>query len=180
MTRLEVNEAYFDWMYELVCSGRYARGNSFMKLISYLHDIQFTYIVPKDSNRAEDGIDLRYRFAYENNMDKNDTMDKLRGPCTVLEMMIALSIRCEDFMDDPSIGNRTAQWFWKMIVSLGLGSMTDRQFDEYYVEDTIEKFLAREYDADGRGGLFTVKNSEYDMRDMEIWDQLCYYLDTMI
>lgn len=43
-------------------------------------------------------------------------------PCSVLEMIIALAIRLEEhIMDDPDIGNRTGQWFWDMIVSLGLG-----------------------------------------------------------
>ena len=41
-------------------------------------------------------------------------------------MMIALAIRCEEhIMDDPDAGDRTGQWFWSMLVSLGLGSMDE-------------------------------------------------------
>ena len=96
-------------------------------------------------------------------------------------MMVALAIRCEEnIMDDPSYGNRTGQWFWGMIVNLGLGFMTDSRFDEKFVDDVIFRFLNREYEPDGKGGLFTVRNCKYDLRTVEIWYQMCWYLDTFV
>ena len=96
-------------------------------------------------------------------------------------MMIALAIRCEEhIMDDPDIGNRTGQWFWNMIVNLGLGSMTDAKFDENYTNMVIERFLNREYERNGDGGLFTVKHSRRDLRTVEIWYQMCWYLDEIV
>lgn len=80
-------------------------------------------------------------------------------------------------MDDPEYGNRTGQWFWNMVNSLGLGSMTDDRYDAYSIDRTIEIFLDREYDADGQGGLFTVRHCDEDMRNVEIWTQLCWYLN---
>ena len=44
-------------------------------------------------------------------------------------------------MDDPDVGDRTGQWFWSMLVSLGLGGMEDRKFDRYFVDETLERFL---------------------------------------
>ena len=52
-------------MYKRVCGDTYASRLSYRKLLEYLHTIEFTYILVMDSNRAEDGTDLRYRFAYE-------------------------------------------------------------------------------------------------------------------
>ena len=96
-------------------------------------------------------------------------------------MIIALAIRCEEcIMDDPKYGNRTGQWFWGMISNLGLGGMTDYNYKEIVVDRKIDIFLDRKYDPDGRGGLFTIRNCEFDLRDVEIWRQLCYYLDTMV
>lgn len=179
MIKAEIEREYFDWIYELVCGDRYSSENSYEKLLTYLHQVEFTYIIPKDSNRAEDGIDLRYRFGVLNNL--GDVSDLIDGPCSILEMMVALAIRCEEtIMDDPTIGDRTGQWFWKMIVNLGLGSMTDRLFNANYVDEVIVRFLNREYKPDGRGGLFTVKNCDEDLRDVEIWYQLCYYLDSIV
>lgn len=181
MTRTDIEQEYFEWMYDLVCKGRYAKENSYMKLLTYLHDTEFIFSIPKDSNRAEDGEDLRDRFAYEvySHDSRYFIVDCLSRPCSVLEMMIALAIRCEEIMDDPSIGDRTGQWFWKMVVNLGLGSMCDRRFDICYVEEAIDRFLVHDYEPDGQGGLFRVKNCEYDMRNEEIWNQMLWFLDSI-
>lgn len=178
MYRQEVENRYFEWMVTLVCENRFVGNNSYRKLLSYLHDTEFIYYLHRDGDRATDGMDLRYRFAYYN-QDLQDAEKYLTGPCSVLEMMIALAIRCEEqIMVDPKIGDRTGQWFWKMVVSLGLGGMLDSRFDSAYVEKSVYKFLNREYETDGRGGLFTVRNSTRDMRDISIWDQLSYFLDS--
>ena len=93
--------------------------------------------------------------------------------------MIALAIRCEEnIMDDTSYGDRTAQWFWGMITSLGLGDQTDSRIDYIYVDDVIKRFLDRDYEPNGKGGLFTIKNCRQDLRKVEIWYQLCWYLDS--
>ena len=95
-------------------------------------------------------------------------------------MMIALAIRCEnDIMDNPNMGDRTSQWFWGMITNLGLGSMTDRNFDIRYVDEIIERFLDRKYEPDGKGGLFRIRHFNRDLRKVEIWYQLCWYLDSI-
>lgn len=168
---------YFEWLSDTVCEGRYHDDISFRKLLMCLHDTEFTYLIPNDENREADGIGLRRRYALL--YDHMDDLYYLEGPCSVLEMMVALAIRCEeDIMSDTQIGNRTSQWFWNMIVSLGLGSQMDDRFDREYVEDVIHKFLNREYEPNGKGGLFTVRNCDYDLRNVEIWCQLNWYLDS--
>lgn len=136
----------------------------------------------KDRNRAEDGVDLRFRFAKHKRLSKNDALEwHDRTPCSVLEMMVALAIRAEEqIMDNPQVGNRTTQWFWGMISSLGLTGMSDNMFDLIDAKDIIERFLNREYSPDGKGGLFTIRDCEYDLRDVEIWTQLCWYLDRFV
>lgn len=176
MTRRQVKDEYFNWLSEFVCRG----PDSYSRLLAHLHRTTFRYLIPKDLNRAEDGEALRYRFALIQypGFSPDTILDILDRPCSVLEMMVALAIRCEeDIMDDPNIGNRTGQWFWGMIVNLGLGAMRDSRYDEQYVDYALDTFLNREYDYDGAGGLFTVRNCDRDMRDVEIWHQLCWYLD---
>ena len=179
MTQDRINNEYFEWMYNLVCGDRFAKSISYRKLLWYLHDTEFRWTIPKDVNRAEDGIDLRYRFAYECSFPAA-VESYLDGPCSVLEMMVALAIRCEEnIMDDPAIGNRTGKWFWGMINNLGLGAMSDSRFNGRLVEEVIERFLDRKYYPDGRGGLFRVRNCTTDLRTVEIWYQLCWYLDSI-
>lgn len=182
MTRSELNKEYFEWMYQLVYDEKYSRRLSYHKLLQCLHHTDFFYIIPMDDNRAEDGTDLRYRFGYENSYEGPMIATYLDDrPCSVLEMMIALSIRCEEhIMDDPDIGNRTGQWFWNMIVNLGLGSMNDDKFDEDYVNHIVSRFLNREYGRNGEGGLFTVQHCKRDLRSVEIWYQMCWYLDEIV
>ena len=169
---------YFDWMYNLVCRNRYSENISFKKLFSYLNDTKFTYSIRMDLNRAKDGTELRRRYA--NEFKIANIYDRICGPCSVLEMMIALAIRCEEtIMDDENFGDRTDQWFWDMMKNLGLGHMDDDEFDEKYVSDVITRFLNRDYEPDGRGGLFFVRNCDIDLRDVEIWIQMLWYLDNI-
>ena len=175
--RDEIVDRYFEWMYDMVCHDRFADSISYRKLFMFLHNTPFRHTVPKDKNRAKGGVDLRYLFA--RSTGDRDADLYLYGPCSVLEMMIALAIRCEEVMDDPQKGDRTGQWFWGMINNLGLGSMMDSRFDRHYVEGVVERFLDRKYDPDGKGGLFRVRGSGLDMRYVEIWIQMCHYLDTI-
>ena len=182
MTREDVKADYFAWLYDIACGNRYAPEISFRDLLSYLHEVDFIWQIPLDENRAEDGISLRYRFArlqvHEDLV--NAVADMLIGPCSILEMMVALAIRCEeDIMDDTQYGDRTRQWFWNMIVSLGLGSMTDDRFDRRVAEDIIRTFMSRKYEPNGRGGLFTIRRCTDDLRKVEIYTQMLWYLNSI-
>lgn len=183
MTRNEIKELYFSWLTNIVCVNRFADQISYEKLLRRLHSTRFTCMIRKDRNRQADGIDLRYRFAIANNCDDDeieDIMRALKGPCSVLEMMVALAIRCEEtIMDDTSVGNRTGQWFWGMVVSLGLGGMMNHCYNDDVVDEAIDTFLHREYAPNGKGGLFTIRNCDRDLRKVEIWTQLCWYLDSI-
>lgn len=171
MTHDDILNDYFEWLSDTVCGTRFSDSISYKKLLMHLHNTEFRYSIPKDDNRADDGVHLRYRFAGH----------LWPGKCSVLELMVALSIRCEEFItDDPKIGNRTSQWFWNMISSLGLNGMRDDKYDRTYVDYILDRFMDREYSPNGEGGLFTIKNCEYDMRNIEIWNQLCWYLDSIV
>ena len=128
--KADIEKRYFDWLYELVCGKWEPRNLSFHRLLTFLYDTQFIPDNEMDCNRAVDGENLRGRFAEECNdipgtIPENNVSVTFHGkPCSMLEMMVALALRCEEtIMEDADIGNRTGQWFWSMIVSLGLASM---------------------------------------------------------
>lgn len=179
MFRDQIINDYFEWLWNFTkCRGH----SQNRKIITLLHNIEFRYSIPMDANREEDGIDLRYRFITEVGVPKNyqEVYAYLDGPCSVLEMMIALAIRCEEsIMDDPDIGDRTSEWFWLMMKNLGLDYMSDRKFDRDIAEEKISIFLDRKYKRNGEGGLFVV-NGRRDLRKVEIWYQMCWYLDTIM
>lgn len=175
MTMID-NYEYFKWLCDIVCGGRFSKNISYDKLLKCLHSIEFRVLIPNDINRAKDGVDLRRRYYLQ-----TSNYAGLSCPCTVLEMMVALTIRCEEsIMDNPSFGDRTGQWFWEMIRTLGLSNITDDYFDEAYVREKIDIFMDRQYEPDGQGGLFKIKHCRRDLRTVEIWYQLCWYLDQFI
>lgn len=172
MIKERTDEAYFNWIC-FVVNG----GDSYRKLLRFLHSCDFSYTLPMDGNRADDGVDLRYRFGSLNGYSEAEIAAELDcRPCSVLEMMTALAVRCEEhIMSDPDIGDRTGKWFWAMVSNLGLIEMDDEHFDEAYCGCVIDRFLNRRYKPNGEGGLFRVKNGK-DMRGIEIWYQMCWYL----
>lgn len=169
---------YFHWMVRLVNDARPRRDKRYYDLYRYLDSVTFDYILPMDGNRESDGVNLRYRFGYEERISDPIIASELDiHPCSVLEMMIALCMRCEEqIMTDPDIGNRLGEWFWDMIKSLGLTQMSDDYFDEAYTQSTVDKFLQRRYLRNGEGGLFTIKRPPQDLRTVEIWYQMMWYL----
>lgn len=178
----DIHDDYFDWMYDIVSEG----DESYRKLLFLLHSTPFKVIVPLDKNRLEDGEALRFRFGMDTHPGDFYAADRISEQltdhpgCSVLEMMIALALRCEEnIMDNALVGNRTPYWFWMMISNLQLNGMTDERFDRDYAAECIERFLNREYEADGKGGLIYIPGIRKDLRNVEIWTQLLWFLDTI-
>ena len=172
-----IDNEYFKWLCQIINADKHCENRSFDKMLDLLHRIDFYYSIAMDANRAGDGVNMRHHFKYVNRYDP--AIDILPGrQCSVLEMMVGLSVRCEtQIMYDPEYGDRTSIWFWGMIENLGLGDMDDDNFDADYATSVIFRFLDREYESNGRGGLFTVERPGYDMRDVEIWYQMNWYLN---
>lgn len=169
---------YFEWLYNKVMGPHY----SYRRLLNRLHEIPFTYILPMDENRVEDGLNLRYRFGQSEGIPQVEIVNKLDvTDCSVLEMMAALAIRCEEsIMDDPEVGNQTYRWFMEMLSNLELTGMDDANFDKGYVDHRIDIFLHRRYSSDGKGGLFHLEHCTEDLRNVQIWYQMNWYLNEIM
>lgn len=163
---------YMNWMMDLVA------GHDHSKLLGYLHDIVFVWSVPNDENRAMDGQDLRDKFEYSTGLVDTTMTNE---PCSVLEMLVALSIRVNDIMIEINTDDETDEWFWELMNNLDLGKYTnDREMiggDWLVVEAAIYDLMERSYDKRGVGGLFPMTMSTTDQRDVEIWYQMSEYLD---
>jgi len=178
MEKSKLIKEYVDWLYSFVDDDQHKRGH-YTKLVRHLHNVDFYYKNPRDANRAQDGLDLRYRFCCEKHYDDRIIASVLDVvPCSVLEMLVGLSDRCEEhIMDDVDVGNRTGKWFWIMMSNLGLDKMTDSKYNEAFVDNALKMFMDRTYAWNGKGGLFTLKHSRKDLRTVEIWYQLMWYLN---
>lgn len=143
----------------------------FSKLFSKLYQIEFTYILPRDENRAADGIALRRQFDEVFGTE----LHALDEPCSVLEMLIALSIRMENEIFGDPADEHPERWFWIMLDNLDILGHFNAVFCPFSATDIEEKvsiFVNRRYKPDGKGNIFPIKNSKTDQRKVEIWYQM--------
>ena len=153
--------------------------NSYSNVLEILYSTQFEYTLKLDENRMMDGIDLRYHFSYACHIPYELTESVITSECSILEMMAALAKRCDDdIMFDLSYGDRTSLWFKMMFDNLGLTKYTNLCWSyssEYEIRHILKKCMFRQYNADGtNGGLFIIhQNANIDLRNLQIWDQMC-------
>ena len=169
----QISSEYFNWLVQHVAldSPEYFNYN---KLMDYLYSQDFEWLINRDSNRAQDGSDLRDLFSYETGV--MDWYNALGGPCTVLEMLVGLAQRIDnEIMYDYELGDRTPLWFWEMVSNLGLDYYDDNHFRIDRVEKILHNWLCRKFDDYGNGGIFPLDESQNDQREVEIWLQAQEY-----
>jgi hypothetical protein len=171
-----VHQKYFEWLTSPLAEERpYKR---YKYLLSRLHSIPFTHHVPNDDNRAYDGEHLRDVFIDAMGLGEYEFSLLIQRPCSVLEMIVALSIRIPDFINRKS----PAGWFWELMDNLDLTRYSDDCYytegGVMYVRDIVHNFLKRNYTFNGNGGLFPLmKTQRKDQRKVEIWYQMQEYLN---
>lgn len=178
-----VEHDYYMWLRQLVAY-RPLRDFPYNKLLGWLYSREFIYEYDMDSNRAADGIALRYKYCdavaktEEERVQLYSTIDSTfgRNPCTILEMMIGLAHRHDKrYSEKLDIKGL----FWFMIESLRLSSERDDSINYRYVEKRITDFLEHRYSRDGYGGLFYVPSTKQNMRELDIWYQAMAYYNTL-
>ena len=150
---------YYIWLRDLVGNRR-----GYKKLIKQLDTIPFRFIFALDENRSCGGVLLRSKYAYETSMNDDDVR---LGPCTVLEMLIALAGHMED-----QLTCDVETWFWTLIGNLCLDQFTDDNYDARGVEYLVDTWLNRKYEPNGAGSIFPLKEYTGDCRNLDIWSQM--------
>lgn len=163
---------YFEWLLDII-------GGScgYRKMLSTLFDIDYYWVVKFDDDRVKDGYLLRKTYLGFIGSD-----GVIEGNISVLEVMIALAISCEDtIMHDRDIGDRTPNWFWMMCSNLKItgtrfGDQHYNRFTEEEVRVIIDNMLARRYGDDGKGSMFPCVKSVPNFSNLNLWLQLNQYL----
>ena len=179
MIHNDVEDLYFKWLSTLVFPNEGIQRN-YIGLLNLLYEIEYVWNpnIPLDENRYIDGINLRESFSYKSKIPSDIVQNSIQGPCNILEMICALGIRIDNDIMATYYTGYDHGYFWiqKMLKNLNILQYDDLNFDEDAVRRKIDNFLQRRYSENGFGGLFYVPNSEKDMRSMNIWDQMCYYI----
>lgn len=168
------SDAYFLWLLDKIRIDD-INVDDYTELLKILFEIEYTWVIPDDANRASDGLNLRYEF--------NHTYNGGGLPCSVLEMMIALARDWEhEITYDYRIGDRSGLWFWVMVENLGLLEYTNHQLltkttrksggKKYLVEYLVAKWLDREFDFDGKGSPFPLKHPPNNQITTKMWSQV--------
>lgn len=148
--------------------------SEFSQLLSYLYDLEFVSHNHLDDIRKEKIEELRDDFFYEQgDYSCNDFMDYP----TVLELMVSMCYSMEDVMRNSAYGNRTGEWFWMMIINLGLEDSDNDNFDAEYARKVIERWIEREFNADGVGSPFPLREPPCDLRGVDIWRMFLWYVN---
>lgn len=95
----DLGEQYYDWLHKIVCGEWEPRNLSFHRLLMYLHNRTYIPACEMDQCRAEDGVNLRYRFASECDIPYDKIDAEFHGvPCSMLEMMVALACASKNIL----------------------------------------------------------------------------------
>lgn len=175
---------YFEWLSDIVLTNKKSKI-VYAPLMRILSQKEFFWFINNDDNREADGKELRKK--YESYISSKGIPVKIMSqtlPCSMLEMLVALSIRVDgDIMYDPEYGDEPDKWFWLMMKNCGLQKATKSEIETNgiygikYVNHILNRILNRTYDYQGTGGLFPIKDHNCpDQRETEIWYQLNRYL----
>ena len=176
-------DIYFDWLLKevhfedgfdggKVPTGSHLYPANYYILMRKLHETDFKCIIDRDENRVKDGLALREDFFD----DLEITATAFIRECSILEMLVGLAIRIdEEYSGDP-MNPHPEIFFWDMIHNLGLDKMDNEHFNEVKCEKIINIWVNREFDSDGYGSPWPLKNVTFDSREAEIWRQVMAYL----
>ena len=156
---------YFRWLLKKIdYQGVKDEGRDYLYLLRSLFGREFYWDVPHDNNRVADGLHLRIEAGF---------VEFDMGPCSMLEMMIALAERIgKEIIHDYDLENNTAKWFWIMVDNCGLCKYDNANWDAESVRYIQSLVIFRGYGSDGNGGFFPLKNPKKDQRTVEIWYQM--------
>lgn len=162
---------YFDWLAMILFPDGQKREN-YRELLFALYETEFYWVVHRDKNRAEDGLKMREIYAYET----GESADIFSG-CTLLEMFLALAMRCEnEIMYDYDQNCGTDFWAILFISGLNLMEMTNDRFDRDEFDYIVNRFMGRKYGPSGQFCPFFCPIKGIDFKRLELAYQLNYYL----
>lgn len=184
----DIQHAYFLWLCEFADLNGFMGNDkrksetddmTYFMLAMKLHHMRFKPILPNDDNRCKDGLALRSRFSLISSAF-NDYSAIDFPDISMLEFFIALADRIDrDIMYGPGKElDRSKEWFWVMMYNCGFTEFTDLRWDaktDIFVDDKITNIVKRNYNFDGSGGIFPLKNPREDQRSVEIWYQMQSY-----
>lgn len=182
------NESYVEWLESFTIDETINDEDrlSYKNLIRALWSIDYIPTIGNDDDRAAEGLQLRTRYndilarkAGKGNFYTPNVCE-IFGECRVLEMLVALSMRMYDLMQDMGLYNSVSRWFWEIMEAVGFDILDDEYWTsgdidaDDYVWETCEHIMNHDgtYSNGHRGGWFWIVGWE----KMEVWYQMHTFL----
>lgn len=155
--------------------------DGYITLLTTLFHKEYTWSIRMDETRAAYVKNAREGFLEKQNLDEKEKEDWRRSldmPPSVLEVLLMLAKQMEDDFGDADQINIPA-WFWMMISNLELSQYNDiitgtRESEK--IIKILDIWLNREFDPDGHGSPFPLKNPRGDQRMVDLWMQANFYV----
>lgn len=177
-SRATLTENYLRWLESQLREEHDNPDKTYWDLLGMMFEKEFTWSVPMDDNRLQDGKDLRIEFIQEMRGSvrfKREAADALLaiGPVSFLEVLIGLSRKLEF-----AAGGSAPGWAWHLLHNLDLHRMADplSRAKRNRVTEILDTVINRTYLPNGEGGFFPLAWPEDDMTQIELWYQLNDYV----
>jgi hypothetical protein len=183
---------YFEYLKCIIGAGNTTEYDDlFLILFTTEFKLSEAHFCEGDRNRIDDALALRKEWMFEDphpimNIKDINNLDCTDSFVSVFEVLIAFARRIEnDFLYDPSEGDRTGLWLLTMLQNLGIAKYNYklRPVDVIDIQERLRVFVEREYSEDGSGGIFPLNDricdadaKQIDLRNVQLWDQMTAYL----
>lgn len=163
---------YHDWMLDKMQANLPEHRNHSL-LLSQLDNTSFVVVNPYDENRELDAHFLRQQFLREENIDERCIWGER---ASVLEVLVAMSIRIETEITGEVDNDHLERWFWVILENLGLNMYDDDRYDRAKINGILDIWMSRKYKKDGKNGAFPLRKTSLDQREIDLWYQMQLYL----
>lgn len=142
-------------------------------LLYVLYNTIFISLVEKDINRVEDGLEFRNNFY-------NTRFEPSLTPASVLEVIMGVAYRLSILLHNETHYDETERWFWVLIDNLDLQESPENTED--LILSKVNRFIYREYNKNGKGGLFPLKYNirNIDQSAADIWTQMNVWIEEVL
>lgn len=141
-------------------------GYGYENLLMTLYKTPFYAKVRNDENRMYEARELRAECG--NSKDH---------PGNCLEVLYVIAKDVDEIMFDIKHGDRTVEWFWMMLTNMDLTRYTNPKFNEDEVLRILDIFVERKFSKNGEGGPFPLRRPPMNMRKVEWWYALNWYIN---
>lgn len=108
--------------------------------------------------------------------------DLYRSKPSVFELLATLALKIEEkVMSNPIYGYRAPVWFWTMIENLDISpetvTMPDGRMDVEYIDSVCIRWLDKQFQKNGDGSPFPLRNPPEDARLVDMWRLAMWYFN---